>query len=168
MKFLSLVWSNLKRKKLRTALTVLSILVAFVLYGLLCTIKEAFTVGVTMAGADRLVVRHKVSLIMTLPVTYRARMKTIPGVAEAVHFTWFNGIYQDEAKNFFGSFPTDPEAFFTIFPEYLLPEDQKQAWLKTRTGAIIGRALVDRFKWKIGDRIVLKSPIWPSKAKGEA
>jgi putative ABC transport system permease protein len=109
MKFFSLIWSNLKRRKLRTLLTLLSILVAFLLYGLLCTIKEAFTGGVALAGADRLIVRHKVSLIMTLPVTYGARMERIPGVASAVHVTWFNGIYQNEPKNFFGSFPTDPE-----------------------------------------------------------
>ena len=166
MKFLSLVWSNLKRKKLRTFLTILSILVAFVLYGLLCTIKEAFTAGIAMAGADRLVVRHKVSLIMTLPVTYGVRMEGIPGVASAVHFTWFNGIYQNEPKNFFGSFPTQPEKLFEIFPEILLPEDQKQAWAKARTGAIVGRALVDRFKWKIGDRVALTSPIWPKKGGG--
>src|SRR5688572_7435020 len=166
MKFLSLVWSNLKRKKLRTFLTILSILVAFVLYGLLCTIKEAFTAGVTMAGADRLVVRHKVSLIMTLPVTYKARMERIAGVASATHMTWFNGIYQGESKNFFGSFPVEPEPFLAMYPEFLLPEEQKQAWLKTRTGVIVGRALVDRFKWKIGDRIPLVSPIWPRKGDG--
>jgi putative ABC transport system permease protein len=166
MKFLGLVWSNLKRRKLRTALTVLSIFVAFVLYGLLCTIKEAFTGQIAVAGVDRLVVRHKVSLIMLLPEAYKARMERIPGVASAVHFTWFNGIYQNEPKNFFGSFPTDPEKFLEIFPEILLPEEQKQAWLKTRTGAIAGRNLVNRFKWKIGDRIPLTSPIWPRDGGG--
>ena len=166
MKFLGLVWSNLKRRKLRTALTVLSIFVAFVLYGLLCTIKEAFTGQIAVAGVDRLVVRHKVSLIMLLPEAYKARMERIQGVASAVHFTWFNGIYQNEPKNFFGSFPTDPEKFLEIFPEILLPEEQKQAWLKTRTGAIVGRNLVNRFKWKIGDRIPLTSPIWPRDGGG--
>jgi putative ABC transport system permease protein len=163
MKFLSLIWSNLKRRKLRTALTLLSTFVAFLLFGLLCTIKEAFTGGIALAGADRLVVRHKVSLIMTLPVTYKERMERIPGVASAVHLTWFNGIYQDEPKNFFGSFPTEPEAFLGIYPELVLPEAQKQAWLKTRHGAIVGRSLIDRFKWTIGQRISLKSPIWPHK-----
>lgn len=166
MKFFGLIWSNLKRKKLRTALTLLSILVAFVLYALLCTLKEALTGGVAMAGADRLVVRHKVSLIMTLPVSYGRRMESVPGVSSAVHFTWFNGIYQNEPKNFFASFPTLPEQFLKIYPEYLLPEDQKQAWLKTRNGAIVGRSLVNRFKWKIGDHIPLISPIWPRKGNG--
>jgi putative ABC transport system permease protein len=163
MRFLHLIFSNLKRRKLRTILTVLSIFVAFLLYGLLCTIKEAFTAGVTMAGADRLIVRHKVSLIMNLPVTYETRMERIPGVDAAMHWTWFNGIYQDEPKNFFGSFPVVPEELFSIYPEYVVPQDQKQAWLKTRTGAVVGRTLVDRFKWKIGDRVQLRSPIWPRK-----
>ncbi len=163
MKFLHLIWSNLKRRKLRTLLTLLSIFVAFLLFGLLCTIEEAFTAGVTMAGADRLVVRHKVSLIMTLPEAYRARMEKIPGVASAVYFTWFNGIYKNESKNFFGSFPVDPEPFLAMFPEYTLSADQKQAWVKTRTGAIAGRSLANRFKWKIGERIQLVSPIWPRK-----
>jgi putative ABC transport system permease protein len=163
MKFLVLLLGNLKRKKLRTALTFLSIFVAFLLFGLLCATKEAFTGQIALAGADRLVVRHKVSLIMTLPVTYKARMERLPGVDLAVHLTWFNGIYQDEPKNFFGSFPTDPESFLSLYSEFLLPEEQKQAWLKTRTGAIVGRALVDRFQWKVGDRISLKSPIWPRK-----
>ena len=163
MKYFPLVWSHMKRRKLRTSLTLLSIFVAFLLFGLLCTIKEAFTAGVTMAGADRLIVRHKVSLIMTLPVTYGTRMEQIPGVASTVHCTWFNGIYQNEPKNFFGSFPVNPEPFLAMFPEYLLPDEQQQAWRKTRTGAVVGRTLAERFEWKIGDRVPLTSPIWPRK-----
>jgi putative ABC transport system permease protein len=163
MRYFHLILSNLKRRKLRTILTVLSVFVAFLLYGLLCTIKEAFTAGVTMAGADRLIVRHKVSLIMNLPVTYETRMEKISGVDAAMHWTWFNGIYQDEPKNFFGSFPVVPEELFSVYPEYVVPEDQKKAWLKTRTGAVVGRTLVERFKWTLGDRVQLKSPIWPRK-----
>src|SRR5215470_3738421 len=105
MRYFVLLWSSLKRRKLRSILTLLSIFIAFLLYGLLCTIKEAFTAGVTMAGADRLIVRHKVSLIMNVPQTYLERMERMPGVASAIHFTWFNGIYKNEPKNFFGSFP---------------------------------------------------------------
>jgi putative ABC transport system permease protein len=163
VKFFPLVWSNLKRKKLRTLLTLLSILVAFLLFGLLCTIKEAFSAGVSAAGADRLIVRHKVSLIMSLPVTYEQKIEHVPGVDGVVHTSWFNGIYQNEPKNFFGSFPTEPEKFLSIYPENILPEDQRQAWLKTRDGAIVGKQLIDRFHWKIGDRIQLVSPIWPRK-----
>jgi putative ABC transport system permease protein len=166
MKFFSLTWNNLKRKKMRTALTLLSIFIAFLLYGLLCTIKEAFTGGIALAGADRLIVRHKVSLIMTLPVNYKTRMERLPGVAAATHFTWFNGIYQNEPKNFFASMPVVPDEFLAMFPEYLLPEEQKQAWLKTRTGAIVGRVLAKRFNWKVGDRVPLTSPIWQRKGDG--
>src|SRR5262249_10867135 len=143
-----------------------SIFIAFLLYGLLCTIKNAFTAGVTMAGADRLIVRHKVSLIMTLPVSYQQRILQIPGVDSVTHFTWFNGIYQNEPKNFFGSFPFELESFLRIYPEYRVAEEQKQAFLRTRNGAIVGRSLLERFKWKVGDRVSLVSPIWPNKSGG--
>lgn len=166
MKLLFLVWSNLKRRKLRTSLTLLSIFVAFLLFGLLCTIENAFTAGVTMAGADRLIVRHKVSLLVSLPMTYGPRMERIPGVVSATHSTWFNGIYQNEPKNFFPSIPVEPEPFLEMYPEYVLPADQKQAWLQTRTGAVIGRQLAERFGWKIGDHVPLTSPIWPRKEEG--
>lgn len=159
MKFLHLIWGNLKRRKLRTSLTLLSILVAFVLYGLLCAIKQALIGGVELAGADRLVVRHKVSIIQLLPESYKARMERIPGVEIAVHQTWFGGVYQDP-KNFFMQTPVVPEEFLSIHPELVLPAEQKQAWLKTRTGAIVGRNTADRFKWKIGDKIPIMSPIW--------
>lgn len=163
MKFLHLILSNLKRKKMRTSLTLLSIFVAFVLYGLLCAIKTAFTAGVEVAGADRLIVRHKVSLIMNLPESYTTRIERIPGVASVIHSTWFNGIYKNEPKNFFGSFPiSDFRKLLEIYPEYSIPADQLQAYEKTRTGAIIGRTLANRkeFGWKIGDHVQLVSPIW--------
>src|SRR5208337_1918390 len=150
------------RKKLRTSLTLLSILVAFVLFGLLSAINQALTGGVSLEGADRLVVRHKVSIIQSLPISYTERMERIPGVSLATHETWFGGIYQDP-KNFFGQFPVIPKDFLVMFPEFLLPEDQKAAWLKTRTGAIVGRKTAERFHWKIGDRIPLQSSIWSRK-----
>ncbi len=159
MKFFGLIWSNLKRRKLRTALTVLSIYVAFLLFGFLSAIQEAFTVGVKMADADRLIVRHKVSLIQTLPVSYGPRIAQIPGVQAVTHMTWFGGIYQ-EPKNMFGNFPVDPATFFELYPEFTVPEEAKERWSKTHNGCLIGRALADRFKWKVGDRIPLTSPIW--------
>jgi putative ABC transport system permease protein len=159
VKFLRLVSSNLKRKKLRTALTLLSILVAFLLFGFLCAIKEAFVAGVSLAGADRLVVRHKVSIIQSLPRSYEQRIASMPGVDAVTHQSWFGGIYQDP-KNFFATIPVEPEKFFDMFPEYFVAPAQKEAWLKTRTGAIAGRALMDRFKWKVGDHIPITSPIW--------
>jgi putative ABC transport system permease protein len=159
MKFLPLVWANLKRKKLRTSLTLLSILVAFVLFGILCAIKQALVGGVALAGLDRLIVRHKVSLIQLLPESYKARMERIPGVAAVTHQTWFGGVYQDP-KNFFMQNPVVPEEFMAMFPEFILPPEQMDAWLKTRTGAIVGRNTANRFGWKIGDKVPITSPIW--------
>jgi putative ABC transport system permease protein len=159
MKFLALVWSNLRRKKLRTALTLLSILVAFLLFGFLCAIKEAFTAGVTLAGVDRLIVRHKVSLIQSLPFSYEQRIANIPGVSATAHQSWFGGIYQDP-KNFFASVAVEPAKFLAMYPEFLVSAAEKEAWEKKRNGAIVGQGLADRFKWKVGDRIPLTSPIW--------
>lgn len=163
MKFLPLIWAGLKRKKLRTTLTLLSILVAFMLFAFLGALKEAFNGGVTMAGLDRLITRHKVSLIQTLPESYTARMSALDGVAAVCHQTWFGGIYQDP-KNFFATMPVIPEVFLEMFPEFVLKPEEKQAWLSTRTGAIVGRATADRFKWKLGDRVPLQSPIWGTPA----
>jgi putative ABC transport system permease protein len=159
MKYLHIVWSNLKRKKLRTSLTLLSILVAFILFGFLSAIQQALVGGVALAGADRLIVRHKVSIIQMLPESYKARMERIPGVALVTHQTWFGGIYQDP-KNFFMQNPVVPEEFLAMFPEFVLPPEQKQAWLATRTGAIVGRTTANRFHWKIGDRVPIQSSIW--------
>jgi putative ABC transport system permease protein len=159
MKYLPLLWSNLKRKKVRTLLTLLSIVVAFTLFGFLSAIKQALAGGISLAGANRLIVRHKVSIIQFLPASYKERMERIPGVALAVHQTWFGGIYQDP-KNFFMQTPVEPEDFMDMFPEFLLPADQKEAWLRTRTGAIVGRKTAERFHWKIGDKVPILSSIW--------
>jgi putative ABC transport system permease protein len=164
MKFLPLIWSNLKRKKLRTLLTLLSVLVAFVLFGFLSSIKQALTGGVQLAGADHLIVRHKVSIIQLLPESYKARMERIPGVVLATHQTWFGGIYQDP-KNFFMQCPVVPEEFCAIHPEILLPPEQMKVWLQTRTGAVVGRKTAERFHWKIGDKVPIQSSIW-SQANG--
>lgn len=159
MKFLYLIWSNLKRRKLRTILTVLSILVAFVLYGFLCAIGEALVGGVNVTAADRLIVRHRVSLTQLLPGSYQDRIARVPGVAKVTHATWFGGIYQDP-KNFFAQMPVEPEEHLDLYPEFILPEDQKKAWLQTRTGAIVGRKSAEKFGWKIGDRIPIQATIW--------
>jgi len=159
MKFLHLIWCNLRRKKLRTSLTLLSIIVAFILFGFLAAIQEALVGGVALAGADRLIVREKVSIINLLPVSYEARMDRIPGVDFSTHQTWFGGIYQDP-KNFFMQNPVEPEKFLKIHPEIILPPDEEKAWLATRTGAIVGRRTAERFGWKIGDKIPIRSTIW--------
>lgn len=159
MKFLPLIWSNLKRKKLRTSLTLLSIIVAFILFGFLSAIQQALVGGVALAGADRLIVRQKVSIINLLPISYEARMDRIPGVDFATHQTWFGGIYQDP-KNFFMQNPVEPEKFLKMHPEMILSPEQLKTWLATRTGAIVGRRTADRFHWKLGDKIPIQSTIW--------
>jgi putative ABC transport system permease protein len=159
MKYLYLVWSNLMRKKMRTILTFLSIMVAFLLFGYLAAIKQGFSQGIDVAGADRLIVRHKISIIQFLPESYEARIEQVEGVEDAVHQTWFGGIYQ-KPSNFFAQMPVEPEEYLEMFPEFLLSEEEKQAWLNTRTGAIAGRGTANRFGWKVGDRIPINATIW--------
>jgi len=159
LKFLHLIWSNLKRKQLRTLLTLLSILVAFVLFGFLSAIKQALAGGVTLAGQNRLWVRHKTSIIQSLPEFYKGRIERISGVALATHQTWFGGVYQDP-KNFFPQMPVVPEEFLDMYPEFMISPEEKQAWFRTRTGAIVGRKTADRFHWKIGDKVPILSSIY--------
>jgi putative ABC transport system permease protein len=159
VKFVSLIIANLFRKKLRTTLTFLSIVIAFVLYGYLVAIREAFSAGVTFAGADRLVVRNKVSLIQLLPVSYKDRIQRIPGVRTVAHATWFGGYYQKPA-NFFGQMPVNPKDYLDVYPEILLTEKEKQAWMSTRTGAILGKKTAEKFGFKVGDRIPITPTIW--------
>lgn len=163
MKFLGLVWSNLKRKKLRTILTLMSIMVAFILFAYLAAIRMAFSMGIEVAGLDRLVVRHKVSLMQTLPESYEARMERIQGVEDATFATWFGGVYQKPSNSFFAQLPVKPEEFLEMFPEYLLGDEEKAAWIETRTGAVAGRKTADRFGWKVGDRIPFQATIWDKK-----
>lgn len=162
MKFLPLLWSSLWRKKIRTIFTLLSVFVAFLLFGLLMTIRTAFAFGVDIAGIDRLVLIHKVSLIMQLPVSYQDRLRATEGVTLATHNTWFGGIYQDPA-NFFAQIAVDPEPFMTLYPEYKLPPEQLKAWLADRQGVVVGVDLAERFDWKIGDRIPIQATIWQPK-----
>ena len=159
MKYLYLMWSNLKRKKTRTILTLLSIVVAFTLFGYLGAIRQGFSQGIDVAGLDRLIVRHKVSIIQLLPANYEARMERIEGVSDAAHQTWFGGVYQ-KPSNFFAQMPVNPEEFLEMYPEYLLTDEEREAWLNTRTGVIAGRKIADRFGWKVGDRIPIQATIW--------
>lgn len=165
MKYFYLIFSSLKRKKIRTGLTILSIMVAFILFGYLTAIRQAFDAGVEVAGADRLVVRHKVSIIQLLPQSYEAKMERIDGVDNATHTTWFGGIYQ-EPRNFFAQLAIVPEELFDMFPEFVISDEHKAAWLETRSGVLVGRGLADRFGWKLGDRIPINATIWGKKDGG--
>ena len=163
MKFLPLVWKNIWRRKFRTTFTLLSIFIAFLLFGILMTIRNSFALGVEIAGLDRLVLINKISLIMPLPLAYKARLESVPGVSMVTHNTWFNGIYQDPA-NFFANIAVDPEPFLKIYPEYKLPPEQVKAWFDDRQGAIVGRDLAARFGWRVGDRVPLQGTIFRPKS----
>jgi putative ABC transport system permease protein len=156
MKYLPLVWHNMWRRKVRTTFTLLSIFIAFLLFGVLMTIRSTFSMGVDLAGLDRLMVIHKISIIMPLPSSYQAQLKTVPGVDVVTHNTWFGGVYQDPS-NFFSTIAVEPGPYFSIYPEVHLPPEHMKAWLADRQGAVIGVDLAKRFSWKIGDRIPLKS-----------
>lgn len=163
MRFLPLIWKNVWRRKFRTTFTLLSVFIAFLLFGILMTIRAAFSFGVDMAGLDRLVLIHKVSIVMPLPISYLPRLEQVPGVELATHQTWFNGIYREPA-NFFANIAVEPERFLKVYPEFTLPPEQVKAWLADRQGAVVGTDLAQRFGWKIGDRIPLTGTIWQPKA----
>ena len=162
MKFLPLLWSSLWRKKIRTIFTLLSVFVAFLLFGLLMTIRTAFTFGVDIAGLDRLVLIHKISVIMPLPVSYANQLRSTQGVELVSHHTWFGGVYQDPS-NFFAQIAVDQEPFLKIYPEFVIPPEQVEAWRADRQGAIVGVDLARRFGWKLGDRIPIQATIWQPK-----
>ena len=160
MKHIALIVANLKRKKVRTALTVGSFAVALFLFGLLVAIRGAFNQGVEVAGADRLVVINRVSIIQPLPISYRDRLLQVPGVKAVTFASWFGGVYQDE-KNFFPQFAIDPESWREMYPEYKVPDSEWSGFVADRQGCIAGAATAKRFGWKVGDRIPIKGTYLP-------
>ena len=159
MRFFPLILANLFRKKLRTTLTIGSFAIALFLFGFLAVIHGAFSGGVDLVGIDRLMVINKVSIIQPLPLSYRDQIARIPGVKYVTYQSWFGGIYQDP-KNFFPSFAVDPDTQRLVFPELAVPDDQWNAFVADREGAIVGKRTADRFHWKIGDRVPLQAPIY--------
>jgi len=155
-----LVRQNLGRKKLRTLFTLLSVIIAFVLFALLGGLNRAFTAGVELAGADRLVTTHKVSFIQPMPIAYVDRVAGMDGVLAASHYTWFGGYFQDP-KQQFGLFPTDLEKLPEIYPEYEMPPDQRERLMQTRTGLLVGQAMADLYGWEAGDQVPIFSSIYP-------
>lgn len=156
MKLIGLVLANFKRHKLRTLLTMLSIVVAFILFAYLSAIKKGFEMGVSVAGADRLVVRHKISLIQPLPQSYQAQIDRMDGIALSSQASWFGGLYRDKQVQW-AQIAVEPEKFTQIYTEFLIPPEQKKAWFETRTGAVAGRKTAERFGWKVGDKITLQA-----------
>src|SRR5215831_11499207 len=162
MKFLPLIWMNVWRRRTRTTFTLLCIFIAFLLFGIVMTIRAAFSLGVDVAGRDRLVLINKVTLILPLPISYQRQIAQTPGVQIASHQTWFNGAYQ-QPTNVLTTIDVEPAPFLAMYPDIKLSQEQAAAWLADRQGAIVGKDLAARYKWKLGDRIPLMSPIWEAK-----
>jgi putative ABC transport system permease protein len=159
MKYLPLVWRNLMRRKVRTIFTLLSILIAFVLFGALMAVRAAFSMGVEVAGTDRLMVIHKVSLIQWLPKSYEERIRGVDGVTGVTHASWFGGYYR-EPSNYLANMAVDPVSWLQMYPEFEVPEEQRKVWVSDRSSAIVGVDTANKYNWKVGDRVPLISPIY--------
>jgi putative ABC transport system permease protein len=160
MKFAPLVLKHLRKNWIRTLSTVLAMSVCIFLVCVLQTVIAAVNFGLTAGSTRRLVTRDYVSLANNLPINYKQKIASMPGVTDTTIASWFGGVYRDP-KNFFANMAVEPEAFLRIYPEFMLPPDQKAAWLSDVRGAIIGRKLAERFGWKVGDHVQLESFIPP-------
>ena len=158
--FWKLLIRNAFRHRLRAVLTVFGVAVAVLAFGLLSTLVDAWYAGVSAAAANRLMIRHAISLTFSLPISYMEKIRAIDGVTAVSHMTWFGGVYIDR-KNFFANFAVDAKSFLDLYPEFMLPEDQKSAFLKDRRGCVVGRGLARRFGWKVGDTVPLQGTIYP-------
>jgi putative ABC transport system permease protein len=157
---LRLILKNIFRARLRSALTLLGLVIAVIAFGLLRTVVDAWYAGSDAASANRLITRNAISLTFTLPTYYRERVKSVDGVEKISMSNWFGGIYQ-EPKNFFPQFAVTLPSHFEIYPEYVLPPEQMEAMLRDRTGTIVGRAIADQYGWKLGDKIPIQGTIYP-------
>ncbi len=160
MKFLPLVLANLKRHKLRTLLTTLSVSLALFLFASLRSVVTTLSAGSEVSSASRMIVQNSTAFVIPLPMSYAARLSSVPHVRAVTWANWFGGKYGD-GKKFFAQFAIDPETYLKMYPELAISEDQKQAFLKERSAAIIGEGLVRQFGWKVGDDITLQGTIFP-------
>ena len=161
MKYFHLIWAALFRSKTRTLLTLLSVVAAFLLFGMLDSVRVAFNAGGSVAGANRMVTMSRLSITQMLPYSLTEQIRATPGVKQAAYAAWFGGIYRDP-KNFFANFSVSPN-YLDLYPEFKLPDAQKKAWLADQRGAIVGESLAKRHGWKIGDTIPLQATIFPTK-----
>jgi putative ABC transport system permease protein len=161
------MWAMLWRKKLRTSLTLLSILIAFLLFGMLQGINAAFQETIERSNVNRLIVTNRIALTESLPYSYLSQIESIPGVAIVSHESWFGPYYQDP-KNLIVAFPVEANREFRAHPEIVLPKRQIDAMEHTRDGAIVGAGLVKKYGWKIGDHIPLHSTIWVKASDGNS
>jgi putative ABC transport system permease protein len=162
LKYFHLIWAGLWRKRARTFFTMASIVVAFLLFGLLQGLNQGFNTVVTNLNVDRLYVSAKTNMTDGLPISYGARIKAVPGVKAVSHWTYFGGYFRD-AKNAIPAFATDPEALFKVYHEMTIKPEYLEAMKRTRTGALVGEALAKKYGWKIGDRVPIGTSIWTTK-----
>lgn len=160
VQILNLAFKNAFRHKFRTVLTIFAMTIAILAFGLLRTIVSAWYAGVEAASESRLVTRNAISLAFSLPISYKDTISKIEGVKTVSYGNWFGGIYINE-KNFFPNFAVEPKTYFELYPEFIIPQKQKEAFFKDKRGAVVGRIQADKYKWKIGDKITLKGTIFP-------
>ena len=158
-RWLPLVWANLRRRKLRLVFTFISILLAFLMFGMLDALRTSLSQAVNLAGADRLMLQSKVNITVSNPRSYYEKVKAVPGVRAVAPFNWFGGVYKD-SKQQIQVQVTDPEEFMKVYPEVHLKPEELAAWKNDRQAIVIGQALADLYGWKIGQRIPLRSDIW--------
>ncbi|HBH62094.1 MAG TPA: ABC transporter ATP-binding protein [Nitrospiraceae bacterium] len=160
MFILKLVLRNTFRHTLRTSLTILSIIIALVAFGLLRTVINSWYAGVDASSASRLVTRNAISLMFPLPLSYRDKIRAVDGVKTVSYGNWFGGIYKDR-KNFFANFAVDPKTYFQLNNEFMLTPEEHDAFIRDRKGFVAGRKLAKKFGWKIGDSVPLEGTIFP-------
>lgn len=160
MFILKLIIRNAFRHKLRSILTVVGVAIAILAFGLLRTLVGLWYLGVESSSATRLVTRNAISLVFPLPISYKDRIRQIPGVKEVSWGNWFGGIYINE-KNFFANFAVEPKSYLELYPEFVLSPADREAFLRDRKGAVAGRKLAAKYGWRIGDSIVLRGTIFP-------
>ncbi len=158
MFFLGLVLRNAFRHRLRTLLTITGLTVAVLAFGLLQTVVDAWYAGAAAASGTRLVTRNSISLAFSLPVNYENRIRGVDGVARVARSSWFGGVYQ-EPKNFFPQFAVS-DNYIDLYPEFILPEDQRAAYQRDRKGVLVGRQLADTYGFKLGDTIPIRGTIY--------
>ena len=160
MFMLKFIIRNAFRHKLRSLLTITGVAIAILAFGLLRTLVGLWYLGVESSSSTRLVTRNAISLVFSLPISYKERIRQIPGVSRVGAMNWFGGIYISE-KNFFPNFAVEPRAYLDLYPEFLLSEEEQKGFLLDRQGAVVGRKLAAKYGWKLGDRVVLKGTIFP-------
>lgn len=162
MKYLHLVWAALFRRKTRTILTLVSIVAAFLLFGLLDAVRISFEqAGQSAVGAERLQTGSRLSFIQTLPLSLESRIAAVDGVEAVTYANWFGGAYQDPHNQIF-SFAVAPN-YIDMYPEIAIPPEQRKAFDTTPNGAVVGAVLAQKYGWKIGDKIPLQSTIFPNR-----